>query len=388
MNVRRIAETQTTITVEWDRPVDQVGYVPTIDGSDKLTDGKRHPAYGPTAAQQTQVRIGKPADETNPATKHSYGVMILDVGAQGEWSPDPLGWKAALPIGPLADRNGGNTQPQWRFDYSVGPLTVEKQYIHDYTSYGYGLMQWPAQPSPPGVRSKITDLHVKHISRNPPRSSDGTAEADLWVGQTADVMRVLLESAAWMQIWTGARHYNSGWSDVTMRDTQLVGWYPEHNTWDTTMTRSVNEYSPAQLANTNNVEWWYGGEGSKNLTWDLFDYYVPKNSYAFFIDAGNGGCIVGPRPGCRVWGPGNIAAFPNNIVSGLGPNVITLANIDMSELEGNKNVYYHSNPIGTFTQRVAAATRGFVGLAPKLDPATIRFSTTHAERMEELARSA
>jgi hypothetical protein len=53
----------------------------------------------------------------------------------------------------------------------------------------------------------------------------------------------------------------------------------------------------------------------------------------------------------------------------------------MTGLEGNRQVVYHNNAIGTFTQRVAAATRGLVGLAPKLHPGTIRMPQPLAARL-------
>jgi hypothetical protein len=164
-------------------------------------------------------------------------------------------------------------------------------------------MQWVNnQPveSPPGVRSTIRDLRIERITRQPPRSSDGTAEACLWVGQTADVSRVELVAGAWMQLWLGARSYRGVHSDIRMTDTRLVGIYPEHQTWDSTIRRFVNEQSPAQLGNVVNQEWAYGGEFSKNLTYDQFDLYVPAGQYAFFLDAGNGGNRVAPSPGSQV----------------------------------------------------------------------------------------
>jgi len=285
--------------------------------------------------------------------------------------PLPVGWTVAAPQGTLVEMNGGGTQGAAKFEYSVGPVTFAERWIHDYTHYGYGLMQWPAQVSPPGVRSTIRDLRIERITRNPPRASDGTAEAGLWTGQTVDVSRIDIASCAWMQGWTGARCYNSIWQDIRMRDTRLVGIYPEHNTWDTIFRRFINEEAPGQLANTVNQEWAYGGEFSKNLTYDQFDLYVPAGKWAFFIDAGNGGTKIAPSPGSRIWGPGNGIILPNNIVAGVGPNQVWLDNIDMTELAGTK-LAYHDNAIGSITFKIAAASRSWVGLAPKLHTATVR----------------
>ena len=97
MPVTRLAEDARTITLGWTVPPGQEGYLPTIDGSDRLTDGKRHPSVSETA---DRVKIGKPTDETNPATKHVYGVHILGSVAFGSWPPAPAGdfaWSPAQP---------------------------------------------------------------------------------------------------------------------------------------------------------------------------------------------------------------------------------------------------------------------------------------------------
>lgn len=57
------------------------------------------------------------------------------------------------------------------------------------------------------------------------------------------------------------------------------------------------------------------------------------------------------------------------------------------ELAGTKYAE-HDNAIGTFTTRLATATRGLVGLAPKHHPGTIRMPVEVTARLNELARSA
>ena len=79
-------ETDSTITLKWDPPADQYGYVPLIDGSDIMTDGKKHPGL---KADQGSVKFTKPKDETNPFTVHSYGVRILTASSEGEATARP-----------------------------------------------------------------------------------------------------------------------------------------------------------------------------------------------------------------------------------------------------------------------------------------------------------
>lgn len=73
------AQTSTTVTLKWTPPATQQGYVPTIDGSDLLTDGKRHASVSKSASS---VKIGKPRD----GKPHTYGVSILGATLAAEVS--------------------------------------------------------------------------------------------------------------------------------------------------------------------------------------------------------------------------------------------------------------------------------------------------------------
>lgn len=76
MAARIVSQDATTITLGWTRPAGQWGFVPMIDGSEILTDGKRHIGK---SATKTTVRIGKPRD----GVKHSYDVVVLTGAKQG-----------------------------------------------------------------------------------------------------------------------------------------------------------------------------------------------------------------------------------------------------------------------------------------------------------------
>jgi hypothetical protein len=77
LSVRKIAEDAVAVTIGWPRTIGQWGYVPTIDGSEILTDGKRH--IGKSATKQS-VKIGKRRD----GKSHRYGVKLLMTGQAGE----------------------------------------------------------------------------------------------------------------------------------------------------------------------------------------------------------------------------------------------------------------------------------------------------------------
>lgn len=83
MTVRLVADGDTTITLGWDPVPGQWGYVPTIDGSEVLTDGRRHIGRGGL----TSVKIGKVRD----GEPHRYGVNVLTLGAKGDTLGRPAG---------------------------------------------------------------------------------------------------------------------------------------------------------------------------------------------------------------------------------------------------------------------------------------------------------
>ena len=96
LNLRVLAETATVITLGWDAQPGQEGYVTTLDGTEKMGDGKRHVSISQTA---TSVRIGKPQD----GKPHTYGVEILGVGSSGSLTrplPAVPAPSSSAPFGP------------------------------------------------------------------------------------------------------------------------------------------------------------------------------------------------------------------------------------------------------------------------------------------------
>lgn len=77
----------------------------------------------------------------------------------------------------------------------------------------------------------LEDLHVRDVSRPDPKSSDGTSEACLWVGNTATVRRVAVRDCAWTGVWTGTAAHRAHFSDIDIdRVTNGIGLYLEHYT--------------------------------------------------------------------------------------------------------------------------------------------------------------
>lgn len=85
-------------------------------------------------------------------------------------------------------------------------------------------------------RATIEDVDVRDIARRVPGSSNGRAEACVWIGNTATVRRVRVRSCAWTGIWTGTATDAAVFDQIDV-DGAPTGVYLEHFTRDTTFRR-------------------------------------------------------------------------------------------------------------------------------------------------------
>lgn len=84
----------------------------------------------------------------------------------------------------------------------------------------------------------LEDLTISDVSRPVAKSSGGTSEACLWVGNTAKVSRVKVRNCAWMGVWTGTAVKNATFSDLDIDvSANGIGLYLEHFTTNTTFQR-------------------------------------------------------------------------------------------------------------------------------------------------------
>src|SRR6059058_2901046 len=101
----------------------------------------------------------------------------------------------------------------------------------------YGVV---VDPNETGYRTtapfSLRDLSISRVERRRPGSSDGTAEACLWLGSPGTVRRVSVRACGVTGIWTGTATRNSRVEDVTV-DRAPVGIYIEHFTTGTTFER-------------------------------------------------------------------------------------------------------------------------------------------------------
>lgn len=82
----------------------------------------------------------------------------------------------------------------------------------------------------------ITDIDAAYVSRPVPRSSNGTAEACVWVGNVAIVRRVRAHDCAWEGLWVGTAAHHALFEDIRVTDI-AIGVYVEHFAYSSTFRR-------------------------------------------------------------------------------------------------------------------------------------------------------
>jgi hypothetical protein len=82
----------------------------------------------------------------------------------------------------------------------------------------------------------LEDLDVANVSFAQPQSSNGTAEACVWLGNTGTLRRALLRNCAWTGLWAGTSNTGSVHEDLDI-DGSAAGVYIEHFTAGSTFQR-------------------------------------------------------------------------------------------------------------------------------------------------------
>jgi hypothetical protein len=100
----------------------------------------------------------------------------------------------------------------------------------------YGVLVDANRPDADVGRFLLQDIDVANVSRRPPRSANGTAEACVWVGNTGIVRRVRVRNCAWMGVWTGTSATGTLVEHVDV-DRTPTGIYIEHFTTKSTFQR-------------------------------------------------------------------------------------------------------------------------------------------------------
>jgi hypothetical protein len=82
----------------------------------------------------------------------------------------------------------------------------------------------------------LTDVNVAGVARPVPRSSNGTAEACVWIGNPGIVRRVHVRRCAWTGLWTGTAATDALFDRIDVDQTP-TGVYVEHFTRRSTFQR-------------------------------------------------------------------------------------------------------------------------------------------------------
>lgn len=116
---------------------------------------------------------------------------------------------------------------------------------------GVRIMQWPpvqwAQPF------SVRDIRSQRAVASPPRSANGTGEANIWYGQTVDAARVEGWDSEWMSLLLCSRSYRSLIEHHRL-DSRYVGAYLEHVSAENTL-RFCDIASDGDAVR---IEWGYG----------------------------------------------------------------------------------------------------------------------------------
>lgn len=271
-------------------------------------------------------------------------------------TPPPHGSGArSLPQGPFTDK----TTAQW-FRSQAG-ASASKLRVTGAPDYGVASMGYfsPAPPPPASGGSTFTDVVGVKIGHTPP-TSNGTAEAGLWFGQKATVLRGL-GHGTWMGTWLGAQLCDSEITDLTCAvlnaDGTLgklpgIGLYIEH----AARRVVIDGLTIRSHGNGVNGEWWYadagyapwvakelpGAPAGKAGSWsiEIRNFDIASDAWGVFLDAGDCGYYLHDGVISGV----NGIAHPKNLAVASMPNRIDWTTIDFRGT-GTKELI-HDHPIG------------------------------------------
>lgn len=115
-------------------------------------------------------------------------------------------------------------------------FVAKRIHARNFTDYGVVVDANQLDRPSGGPGFLLEDLDVANVARRPPRSSNGAAEACVWIGNTGVARRVRVRNCGWMGVWTGTSATGTLVEDVDV-DRTRTGVYIEHFTRDSTFQR-------------------------------------------------------------------------------------------------------------------------------------------------------
>lgn len=136
----------------------------------------------------------------------------------------------------------------------------------------------------------LRDLTIARVSRRVAGSSNGTAEACLWLGSRGRVQRVSVRNCAISGIWTGTAMKSSRVEDATIARSR-VGIYIEHFTTGTTFRRL--RFGPGVERGVN-AEWANHAQGGRAASVDnvIENAYFKTSHVGVYLDQGTTRTVV------------------------------------------------------------------------------------------------
>lgn len=115
-------------------------------------------------------------------------------------------------------------------------LNIRRVVIRRFTDFGIFVDANQLDRGPLSSPFRIRDADVAGVGRPDPGSSNGSAEACIWIGNTGSIRRARLRSCAWTGLWTGTSTDRARVDGVDV-DLAPTGVYVEHFTRDSTFRR-------------------------------------------------------------------------------------------------------------------------------------------------------
>ena len=115
-------------------------------------------------------------------------------------------------------------------------LVVRRVVVRRFTDFGVLADANDLRAGSLDERARVADVDVAGVGRREPGSSNGRAEACVWIGNSASVRRVRVRSCAWTGLWTGTATQRAAFDQIDI-DRTRTGVYLEHFTHDSTFRR-------------------------------------------------------------------------------------------------------------------------------------------------------
>jgi hypothetical protein len=184
----------------------------------------------------------------------------------------------------------------------------------------------------------LEDLDVANVSRRPRHSSNGTAEACVWIGNTGIARRMRVRNCGWMGVWTGSSTTGALVEDVVV-DRTPTGIYIEHFTRESVF-QMIHVRSRVRIGIV--AEWASPDWGGRPASVDnvIQDSIFESSLCGVYLDAGTIGTIV-RRSAFRKqrWaGIGNYRGSGNEVYgndySGIRRTAVSVSDDHVSEARG------------------------------------------------------